>query len=194
MFIGNDLYKRRDELEERGGDVVNHPCNSQPFFKAGDDGMAMSTLVLQVQTLLQLSSSAGTPVIPSQFTGGSLAGRGWRWEWDTRGQGTTPATPAHGPGASLGRVSLLLFSTPSIVLGGSLWCRWPPGTSIPGGPVPILGCSRPAGGSRVSPCRSAGDRPLRLSIRVAVGRGLCSGDEGDLLFPIVTGGQLASCP
>lgn len=102
------------------------------------------------------------------------------------GQGTTPAIPAHGPGASLDHASLSLFSTLSIVLGGSLRYRWPPDTSIPAGSVPILGHSRPASESRASPCRSAGDSLLHLGSRVAAGRGPCSGDEGDLPFPILT--------
>lgn len=90
---------------------------------------------------------AGTDAAPAlqprwdSCSSGSLAGCGW--QWDTRGQGITPAIPAHSHGASLGRASL--FSAPGIVLGESLRCRWPPGTSIPRGPVPIH-C--PTGGSR----------------------------------------------
>lgn len=60
--------------------MVNHPCSSQPFSKAENDGVAISILLLRVQTLLQASSSAGTPALPSRFTGCSLAGCGWRWE------------------------------------------------------------------------------------------------------------------
>lgn len=121
--------------------MENHPCSSQPSAKAGDGAVAAATLLSWGQMLLQPSGPAGTPAIPSQSASGSLAGRGWRW--DTRGQGTMPATPAHSPGASLGRASL--FSAPGIVLGESLWCRWPPRISIPRGPVPIH-C--PAGGSQ----------------------------------------------
>lgn len=125
--------------------MVNHPCSSQPFSKAGDGGVAMSTLLLWVQALLQPPSSAGAPAIPSQFTGSSPGGRGWRWEWDSKGPGYHANQPSllMAPGAPLGRASLPLFSTPSIVLGGSLRCRWPPGTSIPGGAVPTLGCKPP---------------------------------------------------
>lgn len=106
------------------------------------------------------------------------------------GQGTTPAIP----GASLDHASLSLVSTPSIVLGGSLRYRWPPGTSIPAGSVPVLGHSHPASERRASPCRSAGDSLLHLGSRVAAGRGPCSGDEGDLPFPVLTGRRFGCRP
>jgi len=95
--------------------VVKHPCGRQPFSEAGHGGVAVSTFLPWMQTLLQPSSSAGTPAVPPQFSGG-----GWGSEWDTRSRGTTPAVPARSPGASLGRASPPLLPTPSIVLGGSL--------------------------------------------------------------------------
>lgn len=149
--------------------MVNPPCSSQPFPKAGDGGVAVSTLLLRVPALqLRRDSSHSLPVHQP----------GWSWmEVGVGTPGYHASHPCWWPCSISGSCVLHPEHRPRRVP------AVPPGTSTPRGPCPHPGVQPPRRGS------PAGLLVIACFVSPAAGRGPRSGDEGDLPFPVVVGGR-----